>query len=196
MEKANAGNRAVPRPRFRAPTASAAPRAAGSRVLQPMSATAPEATIYSGHPSWRSMLDFHLAGMFGALAGGAIARLVSSNWGIAVAAFAAILAISLLIGLIRRVSTTYTVTDRRLHIRRGILSRTEQQTTIDRIQNVETHQTLFERFLRIGTINFDTAATDDSDFAFVGIATPKLVVAAVDRAQQLSARADPLNPQA
>jgi uncharacterized membrane protein YdbT with pleckstrin-like domain len=159
-----------------------------------MSATAPETTIYSGHPSWRSMLDFHLAGLFGALAGGAIARLASGNWGYAVAAFAAILAISLLIGLIRRISTTYTITDRRLHIRRGILSRTEQHTTIDRVQNVETHQTLFERVLRIGTVNFDTAATDDSDFAFVGIASPKVVVAAVDRAQQLTSRADPLDP--
>jgi uncharacterized membrane protein YdbT with pleckstrin-like domain len=161
-----------------------------------MSATPPETTIYSGHPSWRSMLDFHLAGLFGALAGGAIARLVSSNWGIAVAAFAAILALSLLIGLIRRVSTHYTITDRRLHIRRGILSRTEQHTTIDRVQNVETHQTLFERVLRIGSVNFDTAASDDSDFAFVGIATPKVIVAAVDRAQQLSGRSDPLGPQA
>ena len=161
-----------------------------------MSVTAPETVIYSGHPSWRSMLDFHLAGVFGALAGGAIARLVSNNWGYAIAVFAAIFAISLLIGLIRRVSTRYTITDRRLHIRRGILSRTEQHTTIDRVQNVETHQTLFERVLRIGTVNFDTAATDDSDFAFVGIATPKAVVAAVDRAQQISPRTDPLSPTA
>ncbi|MGD0385089.1 MAG: PH domain-containing protein [Solirubrobacteraceae bacterium] len=161
-----------------------------------MSAAAPETVIYSGHPSWRSMLDFHLAGLFGALAGGAIARLVSSNWGYAVAAFAAILAISLLIGLIRRVSTRYTITDRRLHIRRGILSRTEQHTTIDRVQNVETHQSLFERLLRIGTVSFDTAGTDDSDFAFVGIASPRVVVAAVDRAQQSLPRTDPLSPTA
>jgi len=161
-----------------------------------MSAAVPETVIYSGHPSWRSMLDFHLAGLFGALAGGAIARLVSSNWGYAVAAFAAILAISLLIGLIRRVSTRYTITDRRLHIRRGILSRTEQHTTIDRVQNVETHQSLFERLLRIGTVSFDTAGTDDSDFAFVGIASPRVVVAAVDRAQQSLPRTDPLSPTA
>jgi membrane protein YdbS with pleckstrin-like domain len=60
------------------------------------------------------------------------------------------------------------------------------------VQNVETRQTLFERVLRIGTVDFDTAASDDSQFAFVGIATPKLVVAAVDRAQQLMGRTDPL----
>ena len=163
-----------------------------------MSATAPETVIYSGHPSWRSMLDFHLAGLFGALAGGAIARLASKSWGIAIAVFAAILAVSLLVGLLRRVSTRYMVTDRRLHIRRGILSRTEQHTTIDRVQNVETHQTLFERVLMIGTVDLDTAASDDSQFAFVGIAKPKQVVAAVDRAQQGMTynRADPLSPTA
>ncbi len=159
-----------------------------------MSVTAPESVIYSGHPSWRSMLDFHLAGLFGAAAGGVITRLASGNWGYGVAVFAAILALSLLVGLIRRVATRYTITDRRLHIRRGIFSRTEQHTTIDRIQNVETRQTLFERLLRIGTVDFDTAASDDSVFAFVGIATPKHVVAAVDRAQQIYRSTDPLDP--
>jgi uncharacterized membrane protein YdbT with pleckstrin-like domain len=160
-----------------------------------MNASTAENVIYSGHPSWRSMLDFHLAGLLAAAAGGAIARLATKNWGLAIAVFAGILALSLVVGLIRRVSTHYTITDRRLHIRRGILSRTEQHTTIDRVQNVETHQTLLERILRIGSVDFDTAATDDSQFAFVGVATPKQVVAAVDRAQQVAGRVDPLTRQ-
>ena len=104
--------------------------------------------------------------------------------------FAAILALSVLVGFVRRLATHYTITDRRLHIRRGILSRTEQHTTIDRVQNVETHQTLLERVLRIGTVNFDTAATDDSDFKFEGVASPRQVVAAVDR----GAAGAPLRP--
>jgi uncharacterized membrane protein YdbT with pleckstrin-like domain len=152
-----------------------------------------EAVIYSGHPSWRSMLDFHLSGLLAALAGGAIARLVTGDWGLAIAVFAALLALSLLVGFVRRVSTHYTITDRRLHIRRGILSRTEQHTTIDRVQNVETRQTLFERLLRIGTVAFDTAGTDDSQFSFEAVARPKQVVAAVERAQQLLPRSDPLS---
>ena len=107
-----------------------------------MNAEREESVIYSGHPSWRSMLDFHLGGLALAAAGGAIARLATKNWGLAIAVFAGLLALSLLVGSVRRVSTHYTVTDRRLHIRRGILSRTEQHTTIDRVQNVETHQSL------------------------------------------------------
>jgi uncharacterized membrane protein YdbT with pleckstrin-like domain len=157
-----------------------------------MNATSSENVIYSGHPSWRSMLDFHIAGLLAAAAGGVIARLATKDWGLAIAVFAGILALSLVVGLTRRVSTHYTITDRRLHIRRGILSRTEQLTTIDRVQNVETHQSLLERILRIGSVDFDTAATDDSQFAFVGVATPKQVVAAVDRAQQIAGRLDPL----
>jgi uncharacterized membrane protein YdbT with pleckstrin-like domain len=152
-----------------------------------------ESVIYSGHPSWKSMLDLHIAGLVAAAAAGAIARLATSNWGYAIAAFAAVLALTLLVSWVRRISTHYEVTDRRLYIKRGILSRIEQQTTIDRVQNVETRQSLWERVLRIGTVDFDTAATDDSQFAFVGIATPKQVVAAVDRAQQISGRLDPLS---
>jgi uncharacterized membrane protein YdbT with pleckstrin-like domain len=149
-----------------------------------------ETVIYSGHPSWKSMLDFHLAGLIAAVAAGAIGKL-ASGWGIAIAAFAAVLALSVLIGFVRRVSTHYTVTDRRLHIRSGILSRVEQHTTIDRVQNVETRQTLLERLLRIGTVDFDTAGTEDSQFAFFGVASPKQVVAAVDRAQQQAPRSPP-----
>jgi uncharacterized membrane protein YdbT with pleckstrin-like domain len=154
-----------------------------------MSATRPETVIYSGHPSWRSMLDFHLAGLLLAVAAGAIGHFAAGGWGIAVAAFAVVLALSLLIGFVRRLATHYTITDRRLHIRSGILSRTEQFTTIDRVQNVETHQSLLERCLQIGTVNFDTAATDDSDFKFEGVATPRTVIGAVDRAQDAAAAA-------
>jgi uncharacterized membrane protein YdbT with pleckstrin-like domain len=56
-------------------------------------------------------------------------------------------------------------------------------TRIDRVQNVDTEQTLRERLLRVGTVDFDTAGSDDSEFRFVGISEPATVVAAVDRAQ-------------
>jgi hypothetical protein len=42
--------------------------------------------------------------------------------------------------------------------------------------------------LRVGTVDFDTAGTDDSDFRFIGIADPGAVADAVDRAQRSTAR--------
>jgi uncharacterized membrane protein YdbT with pleckstrin-like domain len=135
------------------------------------------------------MLDFHLGGLGIAVVGGVVGKL-AAGWGVAVAIFAGLLLLSLLIGFLRRVATVYKITDRRLYIRRGLFTRSEQHTTIERVQNVETRQSLFERLLRIGTVDFDTAATDDSAFAFAGVAAPRRVVAAVDRAQDAHARGD------
>jgi uncharacterized membrane protein YdbT with pleckstrin-like domain len=154
-----------------------------------MNTPSDETVIYAGHPSWRSMLDFHLGAVVLAALGGLIGK-VASGWGIAVAVFAAIFVVSLLIGFVRRAATMYKVTDRRLYIRHGIFSRSEQHTTIDRVQNVEAKQSLLERLLRVGTVDFDTAASDDSVFQFSGVASPRRVVAAVDHAQDTQPRTD------
>jgi uncharacterized membrane protein YdbT with pleckstrin-like domain len=52
------------------------------------------------------------------------------------------------------------------------------------VQNVNTNQTVVSRILRVGTVDFDTAGTDDSDFTFTGVGNPHEVVEAVDRAQR------------
>jgi uncharacterized membrane protein YdbT with pleckstrin-like domain len=142
-----------------------------------------EKVVYSGHPSWRSMLDFHLVSVVVAVVAGLIGKL-ASGWGIAVAAFAVVFVISLLIGWVRRSRTLYTITDQRLHIRTGLLSRDEQHTTLSHVQNVNTSQSLLERMLRIGTVDFDTAGSEDSQFKFEGVASPRKVVAAIDLVQQ------------
>ncbi len=142
-----------------------------------------ENVIYSGHPSWRSMLTFHGGVLLAAVVAAAIAWL-ATGWDIAVPLFILLFAVGVFIGFVRRVATLYTITDRRLHIRRGLLSRNEQHTTIDRVQNVNTRQSIVERMLAIGTVDFDTAGTDDSDFVFEGVASPRKVVAAVDEAQK------------
>jgi uncharacterized membrane protein YdbT with pleckstrin-like domain len=96
-------------------------------------------------------------------------------------------ALVVLVGFVRRMATTYMVSNQRLYIRRGVLAKRVQQTRIDRVQNVNTDQSLTERILRVGTVDFDTAGTDDSDFTFVGLSNPSRVVAAVDRAQREAA---------
>jgi uncharacterized membrane protein YdbT with pleckstrin-like domain len=66
-----------------------------------------------------------------------------------------------------------------------------QQTDIDRVQNVNTSQSVFERVLQVGTVDFDTAGTGDSDFEFAGVENPEEVVVAVDRAHKAAARSTP-----
>jgi uncharacterized membrane protein YdbT with pleckstrin-like domain len=93
-------------------------------------------------------------------------------------------AIVLVAGFLKRFATVYTITTQRLRIKRGIIARHVQQTDIDRVQNVNTNQSVLERIIQVGTVDFDTAGTGDSDFKFAGVEDPEEVVAAVDHAQK------------
>jgi uncharacterized membrane protein YdbT with pleckstrin-like domain len=158
-----------------------------------------EKVVFEGHPSWRSIMSFYIKGLLVAAVAGGIAALVTEigddvDWAVvglvAVVVFLAVV----VIGFIRRITTTYTITNQRLHIRTGILTKHVQQTKLERVQNVNTHQTLVDRLLRVGLVDFDTAGTDDSDFTFHGVNNPLAVVAAVDRAQREAAEAAPPAP--
>ncbi|MGZ4273594.1 MAG: PH domain-containing protein, partial [Solirubrobacteraceae bacterium] len=90
--------------------------------------------------------------------------------------------ILVVVGQIRRIGTTYSITNQRLTIQTGILSRDVHQTRLERIQNVNSSQSLFERLLRIGTVEFDTAGESQFDFSFRGVGNPHGIVRTVDRA--------------
>jgi uncharacterized membrane protein YdbT with pleckstrin-like domain len=142
-----------------------------------------EHIIFQGHPSWRSILAFYIKGLLIIAVAAVIAELASGT-GAAAGSGLLVLVIVLVGGYVKRLFTTYTITDHRLHIRRGIIARSEQQTLVNRVQNVNTHQSVLQRMLGIGTVDFDTAAGDDYDFQFAGVARPHDVVDAVHRAQR------------
>jgi uncharacterized membrane protein YdbT with pleckstrin-like domain len=155
-----------------------------------------EEIVFEGHPSWRSVLQFYVGGVVLVAVAAAIGALVSGT-GIAILAGVVVFALMVLVGLIKRMSTRYVITTERLHIRRGILSKATQETRIQRVQNVNTDQSLFARLLQVGTVDFDTAGSDDSEFRFVGVSDPSNVVRAVDRAQRsASAAAETRDPLA
>jgi uncharacterized membrane protein YdbT with pleckstrin-like domain len=152
-----------------------------------------EEIVFDGHPSWRGVLSFYIKGLGVAIVIGAILLFAVSTL-IGILGFVVIMAITVLVGLIKRMATDYTITTERLRIRTGILSKHVQQTSIDRVQNVNTEQTFVDRILRVGKVDFDTAGTDDSEFAFLGVAGPDAVVQAVDRARRERDRTAPTPP--
>lgn len=140
-----------------------------------------ERVIFEGHPSWRAILGFYLKGVVIAAILGFIANLIWGG-GTAFLVILVILAATVLVGFVKRVATTYTITDRRLNIKRGIVSREIQETRLERVQNVNYRQSVYQRLMQIGDVDFDTAATDDYNFVFYGVADPGEVVEAVDKA--------------
>jgi uncharacterized membrane protein YdbT with pleckstrin-like domain len=149
-----------------------------------------EHVFFHGHPSWRSMLGFYLKGVAGAVLAGAVAGLVTAisagkvQVGWVAAAVVAVLVVVLVTGMVRLLRTTYTITDRRLTIDTGLLSRELHETRLERVQNVNSRQSLLERVLRVGTVDFDTAAGAEYDFKFRGVENPHQIVRTVDRALQ------------
>jgi uncharacterized membrane protein YdbT with pleckstrin-like domain len=147
-----------------------------------------EQVIFQGHPSWRAILGFYLKGiLITAIVAALVAAATSlfgdeTNKGLAVVIAIVGVALTILVGFVKRVATTYTITNRRLNIKRGIISREVQETRLERVQNVNYDQSVFQRAMQIGDVDFDTAAGDDYNFIFAGVAQPEEVVEEVDRA--------------
>lgn len=142
-----------------------------------------EQVIFQGHPSWRAILGFYLKGVLVAALAGALAALLDRGGGTVFLVVLAVIGITVLAGFVKRVATTYTITDRRLNIKRGIVSREIQETRLERVQNVNYRQSVYQRIMQIGDVDFDTAATEGgNDFVFSGVADPGEVVHRVDQA--------------
>ena len=141
-----------------------------------------EQVIFEGHPSWRAILGFYLKGVAIAALAGVITALISDESGLVFLVVLVIIALTVLVGFIKRVATVYTITNRRLNIKRGIVSREIHETRLERVQNVNYSQSAFQRIMQIGDVDFDTAASDDYNFVFAGVAEPEDVVHRVDQA--------------
>ncbi|MCW2811000.1 MAG: hypothetical protein JWP61_1458 [Friedmanniella sp.] len=63
-----------------------------------------------------------------------------------------------LVPFLRWRTTTYTVTDRRLITRRGVLAKTSLELPLNRINDVASERSLLDRMLGCGTLNVSTAA--------------------------------------
>jgi uncharacterized membrane protein YdbT with pleckstrin-like domain len=145
-----------------------------------------EREIYQGHPSWRAILGFYIKGFLVGAAAAVLAALIDSV-GLGIIAFVVIAAIVILAGFIKRVATVYAITDRRLNIKVGIIARKVQETRLQRVQNVNYSQGVYERIMQIGDVEFTTAGTDESNFVFAGVAQPEQVVQQVEQATPLLA---------
>lgn len=141
-----------------------------------------EQSVYQGHPSWRALMSFYLTGLIVAVVIFLIVAFLVDEFAIGLIVALALAGLTLLIGWFRRVSTNYVITNQRLRISRGIVRREVQETRLDRVQNVNFNQSVVDRMLRVGSVDFDTAGTDDSEFVFEWVNNPEAVVRSVNDA--------------
>lgn len=141
-----------------------------------------EQIIFQGHPSWRSILAFYLKGLLISVVIALVAKLFGEGFFTVFVILLVALGITVVIGFVRRVATVYTITNRRLNIKRGIVARDIQETRLERVQNVSYNQTAFQRMLRVGDVDFDTASDIENTFVFNGVSDPQEVINQADLA--------------
>jgi len=149
-----------------------------------------EEVIWSGSPSWKSLLIYHVKWTIVSLLPAGLWVVLNATMSdppdatIFFAVSAVALILTFVIGWIKRATTRYMITDRRIQIRTGLISRNDSSTHLDRVQNVNVSQSVFQRLLGIGNVDWDTAGTDagDSDFTFYGIDDPGSLRQRVDQA--------------
>lgn len=149
-----------------------------------------EDVLYSATPSWRSQFGAHLLVVLAAIAVGIVVGLVVDPLWIAIAVGLAVAIVGVGWFWIQRSRTTYVVTTHRLRVREGFLSKEVQETRLDRIQNVTVNQSVLQRLLGVGTVDYDTAGDDGSRFRMIGVSSPDALVKLVDRAQRTALEAD------
>lgn len=142
-----------------------------------------ERVIFSGHPSWKAIIPFYAKGIGIAVIAGLLASLFGLGFLQVFLIVVIIFGVTTLLGFVKRWATIYTISDRRLNIKRGVFAREIQETRLDRIQNVAFTQGAIQRLLGIGDVDFDTASTDGANmFVFGGVDGPQTVVDQVDEA--------------
>jgi len=150
-----------------------------------------EHALYQGRPAWRALLAFYIWGLLAAAVALVVLWFLVDSVVAGVLVGAAIAGLTLVVGYVRRLFTKYLITNRRLRISRGILRRNVQETRLERVQNVNYDQTLIDRMLHVGTVDFDTAGRDDAEFRFQWVTHPEEVVRAVDEATSEAAERQP-----
>jgi uncharacterized membrane protein YdbT with pleckstrin-like domain len=147
-----------------------------------MDMRAGERELYEGRPSWRALMSFYAIGVGVAALVLVIVGLLADSWAPAIVIAAIIAGLTLVVGYLRRIGTKYLITTQRLRITRGLVRKNVQETRLERVQNVNYQQGVLDRMLGVGTVDFDTAGTDDSEFRFEWVNEPEQVVRAVDSA--------------
>jgi uncharacterized membrane protein YdbT with pleckstrin-like domain len=127
-------------------------------------------------------MSFYAGGFGVALLVLVVLGVLAGSWALAVILAAVVVGFTLVVGYLRRIATKYLITTQRLRISRGVIRRSVQETRLDRVQNVNYEQSVVDRIFHVGSVDFDTAGTDDSEFRFEWVNGPETVVRAVDEA--------------
>lgn len=141
----------------------------------------PEGLIWTGEPSWYQYAGVVLAALFGSvllcLASGAAVLEGASpicSLSLLISTLAALL-IAFPVAAFSKFSREYTITNKRVMIRKGVFWKNEVVVNINNIDRITLKQSYFQKLLHIGDIRFESRDQAIAPIVFRGIEKPEQV---------------------
>ena len=147
-----------------------------------------ETVFFSGHPSWLAYAPRIIRGLITGLVVGILAGVASTLLDGHMITGWVVLGVLVPVGFVlarlqlRRLRVTYSVTDRRVTVETGLFARRRRETGLEWVGAVRCRQTLLERALGVGSVDFEMFGEMSGRVRVRGVESPKRVAADVDAA--------------
>jgi uncharacterized membrane protein YdbT with pleckstrin-like domain len=141
-----------------------------------------ERVIWTGRPSWRGRMAIVVPGALLAIVFLVIAIWAGLATGTALIITAVIAVVVVVWTLLETIRWKYTITNRRVFVRHGLVSVNEQTARLERVQDVTLRQTLFDRLFGVGKLDIDTAGSEGGALEFKALVAPAHVREVLDAA--------------
>ncbi len=105
------------------------------------------------------------------------------NLRVVLVVMAAVFVYLLTVVALRRYSWRYTIDNETIESRQGVIARNVQSIRIQDLRNVNVHQSLIQRLLRVGNVEFSSAGGSGIEVVFYGVSEPMTVKALAQRLQ-------------
>ena len=141
-----------------------------------------EREIWSGRPSWRGRMAIVIPGLLITLVVLIVCLWAGLSATITLTLVVIAAAVTIVWAFLETIRWKYTVTNRRVFVRHGLVSINEQTARLERVQDITLHQTLFDRLFGVGKLEIDTAGSSGGALEFKALIDPAHVREVLDTA--------------
>ena len=131
-----------------------------------------ERVIWTGRPSWRGRMAILVPGVLLTILALVVCLWADFSATVTVFVVGIVALVTVVWAFIETIRWKYTITNRRVFVRHGLVSIHEQTARLERVQDITLHQTLFDRMFGVGKLQIDTAGSSGGALEFKALLEP------------------------
>ena len=149
-----------------------------------------EQVIWTGRPSWRGRMAILVPGVLLTILALVVCLWAGFSATVTVVVVGIVALVTVVWAFIETIRWKYTITNRRVFVRHGLVSIHEQTARLERVQDITLHQTLFDRMFGVGRLQIDTAGSSGGALEFKALLEPTEVREVLESAVRAEQRDD------